>query len=103
MDLDSARLADPALDVGKLHADLRWQPIAGFSAASAQAEFLRGYAAEPATELLARARVWEAVWLVKIAARRVPIIDSLWQQRVEDLVERAGLLLESAQSQLDRH
>lgn len=94
MDLDSACSADPALDIGKLLADLRWQPVAGLSDEHAHAEFLHGYGIEPAAERLARARVWEAVWLIKIAARRVPVIAPSWGRRVEDLVQRARILLE---------
>src|SRR5713226_7146536 len=76
IDFDSSHLADPALDIGKFLADLQlWhttydQP----GLEQAQERFLVGYAPGAPQERLVRARLYEAVELVKIA-RRVRLFD----------------------------
>jgi aminoglycoside phosphotransferase (APT) family kinase protein len=82
LDLDSARRADPALDIGKLLADLRWWN----APASCRAAFLDGYRERDVPERSTRARLWEVVWLVKVAARRVPITDLDWTGRTHAVV-----------------
>jgi Ser/Thr protein kinase RdoA (MazF antagonist) len=95
IDFDSSRIGDQALDVGKLLADLIWwyqgKPSSVVSAA--QDAFLDAYAQGQRRELLAGARLYEAVFLVKAAVRRVPVIDPGWESRTERLVERAELTL----------
>ncbi len=96
IDFDSCSISDPALDVGKLLADLAWWDLAlvrRWDPDEARRRFLEGYAPAGAPERLARARTWEAVWLVKAAARRVPIFDPAWAARVTELVERAEELV----------
>ena len=96
IDFDSCSISDPALDVGKLLADLAWWDLAlvrRWDPDDARRRFLEGYAPAGAPERLARARTWEAVWLVKAAARRVPIFDPAWAARVTELVGRAERLV----------
>ena len=109
IDFDTCYLADPALDIGKFLADLQWwyseydTPDAARLAARAQQLFLEGYAlgmdGSPGPVGLhdgsiARARLYEALVLVKIAARRVPLFHSDWATRTEHLVKRAKAVLD---------
>jgi thiamine kinase-like enzyme len=100
LDFDSSRVADRALDVGKLLADLIWwyQDNPSSVVSGAQEVFLDAYSQGQRGELLARARLYEAVFLVKAAARRVPVIDANWEQRTESLIERAELTLRALKS-----
>ncbi|PYU09158.1 MAG: hypothetical protein DMG29_20320 [Acidobacteria bacterium] len=90
IDFDSSHLADPALDIGKFLADLQlWhttydQP----GLEQAQERFLVGYAPGAPQERLVRARLYEAVELVKIA-RRVRLFDRDWESRTEQAIRRA--------------
>jgi hypothetical protein len=54
----------------------------------AQEEFLCGYGPMPETRL-ARARALEALLLVKLTARRVPVHEPDWERRTLALVEAA--------------
>jgi aminoglycoside phosphotransferase (APT) family kinase protein len=92
IDFDRCGLADPACDLGKVLADLRWWYGAG-DLELAQQAFLHGYGEDAAAPRLARARVYEAILLVKIAARRVRLFDVDWGGRTAVLVERAQELL----------
>lgn len=89
IDFDAAGTGDPALDVGKLLADLRWR---GWPLEQAA---LQGYGDAPPARLR-RARVWEVLWLVKLAARRTSIVDARWDVRVDGLVTEAEALLDAA-------
>ncbi len=94
IDFDSSLLADPALDVGNFLADLQlWhvtydQP----GLKQAQERFLEGYAPRAPEERLFRARLYEAVELVKIA-RRVRVFEHDWAFRTEQLIRRAQAVL----------
>ena len=91
LDFDSCHCGDPALDIGKFLAHLRlWhvlndQPGLG----AAQERFLAGYAGSVPRERLVRARLYEAVELIKITARRVPLFGPDWVLRTERLIGRA--------------
>jgi thiamine kinase-like enzyme len=89
IDLDRCCVADPALDVGKFLADLHWWHLIAdrTGVREAQREFLDGYVAVPSSPLMRRARVYEAVLLVKIAARRVAF-DRRWRPLTEALIAR---------------
>src|SRR5207245_8306342 len=80
IDFDTCRLGDPALDVGKFLAHLRLWHLAHDQAGltRVQERFLAGYAPGAPEARLLRARLWEAVELVKITARRVPRFDRDW-------------------------
>jgi aminoglycoside phosphotransferase (APT) family kinase protein len=96
IDLDKCCLADPALDIGKLLADLHWSDLARGRKGpfDGQEDFLRGYGATPDSPLVRRARLYEAILLVKIAARRVPLFDRRWQPLTERLLDHAEGILE---------
>jgi Ser/Thr protein kinase RdoA (MazF antagonist) len=94
IDFDRAARRDPALDLAKFLADLRWWSGTGASssAESAQAEFIRGYGVSSGG-LLKRAQLLEPLFLVKAAARRVPVHEPAWEQRTTVRVEQAAQLL----------
>jgi phosphotransferase family enzyme len=99
IDLDRCCVADPALDIGKLLADLHWQlspDRAGLR--QAQRQFLDGYAEVASSARVSRARVYEAILLAKIAARRVRLFDRRWQPVTEALLVRG----ENVLADLDR-
>lgn len=95
IDYDTCTIADPALDVGKFLADLQWwyaaydQP----GVETAQEPFLRGYAADLSPARLARARIYEALVLVKMTAHRVRLFDPDWARRTARLIDRAEAVL----------
>jgi aminoglycoside phosphotransferase (APT) family kinase protein len=96
IDFDRCRLDDPACDLGKVLADLRWWYGAG-DLERAQQAFLTGYGQDVSAPRLERARVYESMLLVKIAARRVRLFDADWGARMAALVERAEALLTGIQ------
>ncbi|PYM84152.1 MAG: hypothetical protein DME09_09075, partial [Candidatus Rokuibacteriota bacterium] len=55
--------------------------------------FLAGYAPGAPEGRLLRARLWEAVELVKITARRVPLFDPDWTSRTRQAIRRAEAVL----------
>jgi len=75
-------------------ADLQWwSPVAGI-AARAQGAFLDSYGTETGEGRLERARVYEALTLVMLAAHRVPLYHPGWAERTARLVRRAGAVLD---------
>ena len=99
IDFDDARLGDPALDMGHFLAD--WQ----FSqAACSQAEreevyqsFLAGYAPGAPKERFLRARLYEAIELVRCALRRVQLFEDDWVSRTAGLVGSAQAVINDLQ------
>lgn len=102
LDFDSCHCGDPALDIGKFLAHLQlWhvlndQPGLG----AAQEQFLTGYAGSMPRERLARARLYEAVELIKITARRVPLFGPDWTLRTERLIGRAHYVMNDVELML---
>jgi Ser/Thr protein kinase RdoA (MazF antagonist) len=96
VDLDRCACADPALDLAKFLADLRWwtgdRPPA--EVASAQDEFLAGYGAVNGHGRVARARALEPLLIVKQAARRIPVHEPAWAARMSTSLAHAQALLE---------
>jgi hypothetical protein len=93
IDLDRCGYADPALDIGKLLADLRWWcERNGLDTGTAQALFLAGYG-DCDRARLARARAYEVLFHVKIAARRLGVDDPAWGHLVTEALGRAESLL----------
>jgi aminoglycoside phosphotransferase (APT) family kinase protein len=90
LDTDRSGLADPALDIGKLLADLRWWSwvSAGPDSAASEAYVLDGYGA--AGPRLARARLYAALLLVRMAARRIPVAARDWAPRTAGLLAIAS-------------
>lgn len=97
MDFDFCHWADPALDLGQFLADLRlWCDARGHNVTDqAQQSFLAGYAPGAPRDRLTRARLFETIELVRVAARRVPLFDHQWEERVGNLVEHAAALLDN--------
>lgn len=99
MDFDTSHLADPALDLGCLLAD--WQfwhttsPQTGLE--KVQESFLAGYAPGVPEERLMRARLYQAIELIKCAVRRVQLFEQDWASRTSELVERAQAGLDDLQ------
>src|SRR5439155_942274 len=74
LDFGSCGIGDPARDVGKFLADLRWwSAVSGRGSASAGAAFRAAYGAEGSEARLLRAHVYEALFLLVVAAHRVPL------------------------------
>ncbi len=96
MDLDACSLGDPALDLGQFLADLQlWHDTHGRAGVEqAQARFLAGCASAAPRSRLLRARLFEALELVRIAGRRIPLFGHDWGIRVQGLVHRAAALLD---------
>ena len=102
MDFDSARPADPALDIGYFLADWQFQQAAWDQARVDEMyqSFFAGYAARAQRDLSIRARLCEAVELLKCAVRRVPLFENDWASRVEGIVGRAEALIDDLQRAL---
>lgn len=93
IDLDRCGYADPALDIGKFLADLRWWcERNSLDTETVQALFLAGYG-DCDRARLARARAYEVLFQVKIAARRLGVDDPAWVQRVTGALGRAESLM----------
>jgi Phosphotransferase enzyme family len=94
IDFNTCSLADPALDIGKFLADLRWWYFdAGEERTRwAQRHFLEGYGSH-GSDRLARARLFEVLILTKITVRRVLLFDVGWAAKTETLIHRASELL----------
>jgi hypothetical protein len=94
LDLDRCGWADPALDLAKFLADLRWWCAADRQRAALLSRAFRiGYGpVEPAR--WARADALAVAFDLKHAARRYAIHDPRWQALVRDQVERARLRLQ---------
>ena len=96
MDFDASGLADPALDVGRFLADLAlWYAIwqqPGLK--QGQESFLAGYAPGASRERLVRARLYEALELVRCTGRRLSLFDRDWAGRVRRLLGCAAALLD---------
>jgi aminoglycoside phosphotransferase (APT) family kinase protein len=103
IDFDTSRWADPALDVGKFLADLRlWYAFYNHPGLEqAHESFLAGYASGAPTEGLIRARLYEAVELVKLTARRIRLFEDNWASRTAGLVGHARALTDHLQSRLN--
>jgi aminoglycoside phosphotransferase (APT) family kinase protein len=98
MDFDTSRLADPALDVGYFLADWQfWNVTCHAGLEKMQENFLAGYAPGVPKERLMRARLYEAIELVRCAVRRVQLFEHDWAYRTAVLVERAQAVLNDFQ------
>ena len=95
IDFDSCHLSDPALDVGKFLADLQlWYDAYALPGVDqAQERFLVGYGHRASDPRLIRARLYEAIQLVKITARRVGLFEHDWVSRTERLIGRAQAVM----------
>lgn len=102
LDLDRAAFADPALDLGKFLADLRWWcELGGSDPGPAIRAFLDGYG-EDEPGRIARARAIGALFDLKLAARRIAVHETGWEQRVEASVRRAESVVSAAEGERAR-
>jgi phosphotransferase family enzyme len=94
IDFDSSRLADPAQDIGNFLADMKLrcascgQPVLR----QMQERFLAGYARGKPEERLIRARLYEAVELLKMT-RHLRLFHADWAFRTKQLIHRAEAVL----------
>ncbi len=97
IDFDTCYLFDPAIDLGKFLADLDyWYDGYGQSGAEAAREqFLAGYGPGAAEGRLLRARLYEALVLLKSTVRRVKLFERDWAERTTRLVGTAEALLDT--------
>jgi aminoglycoside phosphotransferase (APT) family kinase protein len=93
IDLDRCRIGDPSLDIGKFLADVRWRCDGPGQTDRMQQAFLDGYAGAADAEAPHRALCYEALLLLKIAARRVPVTSPSWAARTAELVSKAGAIV----------
>jgi hypothetical protein len=95
IDVDSAGLADPARDLGKLLADLRWWAVPDLDAA--RAAVASGYdARSPDPDRWSRAAVWEGLWLAKAVVRRISLLERDWASRTLGGLQEAAAVLDAA-------
>ena len=93
LDLDRTGLAEPAMDLGKLLADLRWWgqhysvDVAGLVKA-----FLEGYGPCDSARI-SRARLIAVLYQLKLAARRTPVHAPDWGTQVTRQVDEAAASL----------
>ena len=94
IDFDSSRLADPAQDIGNFLADLKLRCASWNQSALTrmQERFLAGYAAGEPPERLIRARLYEAVELLKMT-RHLRLFHADWAFRTRQLIRRAEAVL----------
>jgi len=93
IDFDSCAVAEPALDLGKFLADVRYWCAAADrpDVDDAQREFLAGYGEDDLA--LDRVRCYEALYLMRAAARRVQVSALDWEVRTTALVADATALM----------
>ena len=93
LDFDRSGRGDPAADIGKFLADLRWWTEAGGHPVTRLHEaFVQGYGVtEPAR--LARAQAYDVLLQLRMAARRVPVQHPDWRGRVARAVGVASATL----------
>lgn len=101
IDVDSAAVTDPARDLGKLLADLRWwaarKGIRGLAAA--RAAVAAGYDAPGRPpERWTRAAAWEGLLVAKAALRRTSLLDVAWSARTCAALREAGAVLGTSPS-----
>ena len=90
LDFDRSCLADPALDLGKLVADLRWwSPARGRRGDELVAAFRSGYG--PCDDARwRRAALLATLFQLKLAARRCAVHDERWESAVQDRIGAAA-------------
>jgi aminoglycoside phosphotransferase (APT) family kinase protein len=90
LDLDRMSWGEPALDLAKLVADLRWLGVrAGADPAPALRGLRQGYG-EADDARWQRTAALAALFTLKLAARRTPVHEPGWAARVEASVDRAA-------------
>jgi hypothetical protein len=101
LDLDSCAVADPALDAGKLLADIDWWcGVWNVRPKAFQRAFLRAFTDHAQSALEIRSRAFEILMLIRIAAHRVPAFDPRWHARIKQFVDIAGRLMKRLEDDL---
>ncbi len=96
LDLDRMCRADPALDLGKFLADLRWwSPPSRLS--GLQAALRDGYGTCDRARW-ARAELLEVLFRAKLAARRCDVLDPGWESQVRSRLDGAVAALEAGRA-----
>ena len=94
LDFDRCGRGDAAADIGKFLADLRWWTDGdGPLAARLHEAFLSGYGVTGSARM-ARARSYDALLQLRMAARRVPLQGPDWERRVTAAVAVAAATLD---------
>ena len=97
IDLDAVGLGDPASDVARMLADLAWwTPPAGRPAV--RRAFLAGYGRDD-PGFRRRVAAWEALAIIKQAARRIPVLDLHLAERFSDQLVEARRAIDRAGGQ----
>ena len=93
LDLDRTGLAEPAMDLGKLLADLRWWgQHYSVDVTGLVRKFLEGYGpCDPVR--ISRARLIAVLYQLRLAARRTPVNASDWGSQVTRQVDDAAASL----------
>ncbi|MEZ4864413.1 MAG: aminoglycoside phosphotransferase family protein [Caldilineaceae bacterium] len=100
IDCDSCALGDPALDLGKFLADLQWWYTLADreGAAKASGHFLqgyfRGYTAHERKLGLARAHLYQVLYLLKNNVRRFNHFNASWQSQSEQMIGLAEQVIQ---------
>jgi aminoglycoside phosphotransferase (APT) family kinase protein len=97
LDLDRSCWAEPAIDLGKLLADLRWWCPLGRDADVLSAAFRAGYGPCDPVRCV-RAELIGVLFQLRLAARRCPVHDSNWEAQVRRRVTAAATALRGTRS-----
>jgi hypothetical protein len=98
LDLDRCAWGDPALDLGKFLADLRWWcSRSGLDEVAMSTAFAQGYGAQPSLRW-ARARLLAIVLQLKLASRRFPVHEEAWSALTRGAVADAEARLRAEQT-----
>jgi aminoglycoside phosphotransferase (APT) family kinase protein len=93
LDLDRCGLADPALDLAKFVADLRWWSAADEDRASSLIDAFRSGYGAPDAARWDRAMPLARLFQLKLAARRCAVHDPSWESDVRARVSAATPVL----------
>jgi hypothetical protein len=93
LDFDRCGRGDPAADIGRFLADLRWWAHVGsHPVAPLHQAFLDAYGV-PEPSRFARARAYDALLQLRMAARRMPVQHPDWEPGVAGAVAIAAATL----------
>lgn len=91
LDVDRVTTGDPALDLGKFTADLRWWTRSGgVDAGPLVSAFLEGYGPCPRARRR-RADLYDVMFQLRSVGRRIPLQEAGWAETVETCVTAAEL------------